>query len=266
MGTALIITGVALLGLLGLVAAYLVLSVRIIGPTETGIVVKLGKPVAVRGSGICFYLRGVYKIVIYPTQMYNIIIPETDVITQKGTFKGEEYAAAMLQVSAAMYFRWPQGIGLIESYRTAPPPDLADVLKDHFEEAVQGLMREEGAEITWLQFIENRRAIAKKITETLRDNDMSPFHLAKITDLFLVMRGVILPKELQDALSLPQIEALRRHGIEQDARAERAFIEAQGQAYRHLGAWGPLAAIFALFGQRKTSSTQPSKEGKKEAK
>lgn len=231
---------------------YLILSVRIIGPTETGIVVRLGKPVAVKKSGICFFLRVIYKIVIYPTQMYNILIPETDVITKKGEFEGEEYEAATLNVDAVFYFRWPQDEKLIDSYRTAPPPDDPDVLGDHFEEAVQGLMREEGAEITWRQFIENRRNIAQTITKSLKEDKMSPFRLASISEIFFVIRGVALPPELQEALSMPQTEQLLRRGIEQEALAEEAMIRAQGRGYRSIGAWGLFAALFTLVANRKT--------------
>lgn len=254
-----------------LAVLYIANSTWIIGPTENGIVVRLGNPTRVIASGIHFNLfRGPYQIVRYTTRQYVLDFSEREAITKRGIYrdpddsnaKPEQYEAARLKIDTTVYFRWPRASDqpvpgeemhpLIKAFRAAPPPGFAKTLKDFFEDAVVSRVRAVAGEKTWREVIENREWLKDEVKRRLVEEDASPFKEAGITNITVIIEEIKLPDHLEDALTLPQEEELRMRGVKREAEAERSFIEQQGHAYRNIGAIGPLASLFALLTRRKT--------------
>lgn len=270
--------------LLGIVAFLVVFSFRVIGPTEMAVIVRLGSPVGVVGSGPLFRLRGLYRIVLYPTQQYSLDFHSQEVITKRDPYKQwvkegegsweepmprdrdelETYEAAVIQVDTTVYMRWPkpgefrldsqgQSTGepaLIAAYRSAPSPDVADVLTEFFNDAVVSRVRAVIGEITWRAAIENRDWIRDNVTKRLLKEEGSPFFEAAITNVSLVMEEIQLPRELERALTVPQEELLKKRGISAQAEGEKELILLQGQGYAALGDLGKMFAPFLALADR----------------
>lgn len=245
------------LGILGvLVLLWLGLSIKIVGPTERGIPVILGSSRRVRESGkwvLIPFLFPITELVRYPTKQYRLDYPHRPVITTRGEYpkgNGEFHEAAEITVDTTLYFRWPKGDDLIKAFQTAPPPGLAQVISDFFEDAVVGITRAVCGSKTWREVIGDREGVKREILKRLKED--SPFHTAGINDIQVVIEEIKLPDSLRALIIRPEEADLERKGVEQEARGYKAKIRRTGEAYQNLGFFGRLfAPFFTLLDRRR---------------
>lgn len=241
--------------LLMFMLVWVVLSIKIVGPTERAIVVILGNPKWVRESGLCFVPWLLAQLVRYPTKQYRLDYVGRPVITAPGEYpsgSGQFHEAAEIKIDTTVYFQWPSGQDLIEAFRTAPPPfapppaEPSRVLFDFFEDVTVGAMRAVAGAITWREVTDNRDRVSQDVQGRLLS--LGPYHDARISNFTLVIEEVQLPERLRELIIRPEEAELDRRAGEQAARLEGEQIRQRGRAYREQGILGRMfGVVFTLL-------------------
>ena len=97
--------------LLGFMLLWLVLSIKIVGPTEMAVKVLFGKWVSFCESGFQFvpFLPGLkVYLVRYPKTMYNLDYEAREAITKAGIYDGVYYGRQTVKVDATAYLNFPR--------------------------------------------------------------------------------------------------------------------------------------------------------------
>lgn len=210
---------VTVLGIVG-IAAWFLCSLKIIKPDEMAVLVILGEPISFQNSGLVFvpWLPGCF-LKIFPKKLYNLPFPTGEVITKEGKYgkDNKEYGAVVIQVSAVMYFRFPQDETLIKTYESGIPTDDR-MLMDFFEEVSVGSLRAVGGTMTWRETIENIGKITRKTESLIKKSKTFAETAINGDDMTWTIKEIQLPPDLERTLSQIDIQRIQ---------AESARFEAE---------------------------------------
>lgn len=213
---------------------WLALSIKIIGPAEMAVKVYFGTPVAVCDSGFCFvpFTFGLIYLRRYPKKIYNLKYEKIEVITIAGEYpenSGNLYGALKVEVDAAAYLNFPRfnteiGIGethpLIKILR-AGVPTKDEELKDWTQEAVENALRLAYGQITWRQATMDIKAINKIAAEIFVDSNGVLISAGfRQPGIELVVTRIHLPREVEIALTKPEITRLKAEASKKNAEAQ----------------------------------------------
>lgn len=231
--------GSIVLSALLILVAWFILGFLIIRENQNAVVVRLGKPFKVIGSGWTWVLFLIDKVARFTTSLIELEFREAMIITARGEHNGVKYGAANIKVRISMYFRWPEdGALMTKTIRTIPnPEDIYGVggVKDIFEETVLDAFRSEGGCVTWKEITQDRKSFAEKVLQTLMDEDSDPINQAGLPKgtIRLVITSLTLPPDLEASIIKPEVARLNKEATISTAEGEkkRLQLEGEGKAY-----------------------------------
>lgn len=255
-----------------LIVAWLLLSIKFLGPDEMAVLVIFGYPVEFHDSGPCFvpFLPYCY-LARRPKTLYNFDYPASEVITKEGVYsgteertgkrpkkgpkkeikkgtreepkKGTKYATQVITVDSVAYLRFPASKRLIDIVKSRIPVKTEE-LKDWTEESVVGALRVVLGRKTWKEITEEIDKVRRKAQGEFRRRDgallMAGFDPK---DMRLTIKEIKLPKELEAALPIPDRERLkeeaagfvaRRQAIEWVGMVLEAYALAKGKSLKEI--------------------------------
>lgn len=228
--------------IVALIGAWLLLSIKVIGPAEMAVFVLLGEPRTFCDSGLRFVPFGLARLVRYPKKMYNFDYKAREVVTRAGRYPDQDgapvYGAQALRVDAAAYLNFSRELRrpadgepvddeetgthpLIKILRAGVPvPDKE--LESWTEEAVVGALRVAFGQMTWRETVQDIAVVARKAEEVFREPDGALIRAGfSKKGIRLVVAEIHLPPELKAAL--PDVDRQR-------LEAEAAHFEAEERA------------------------------------
>jgi len=224
---------------------------HILGPNERGIVLTLGKPKRMVKPGLTYIFWPFQKIIRFTTELVEIKLPDTVVITAEKKISAKEaYGPAKLTIKASFFFRWPKEgptaeADLITALDVIGDPNNTKNLTDLFEEPIREAIRTVAGKKSWRELTQEEKILAKEIAGQLGDEpDKDPTKIARIEDNFkVVIHEIVLPKELEDALLTPEITRInniatvskatadaKATGITAEATKKKTITETEGIA------------------------------------
>jgi len=224
---------VAVLGFLA--TTWIILSLKIVGPDEMAVRVYSGTPVAVCDSGFHFvpWFFGLTYLVRYPKKIYSLNYDDIEVITIAKEYpigSGQVYGATKVKVNAAEYLNFPRPETPIEPGETAHPLIKilrADVPKDDAglqkwtREAVESAVRLAFGQVTWKQAAEDLKAISRAVEVLFKDGNNTLVKAGfRDPGIKLVVSKIVLPPDVEAALTEPEKARLRAEAASKDAEAQ----------------------------------------------
>lgn len=218
----------------GIILAFLVFWVprcfRTVGSLESpaqAVRVRWGNPEEVLRPGLHIILWPVDALVIYPTKQFLLNISLTEVHSKLDPEAG--YETALMNVEVNVYFAFPWGEDLIETFKRAPTPtgDLDEdvqVYTDHFGPAVNDALRNIMVQRNHAQCREEKADIEKKVKEFLMQEKGNAFEVARIPEKFLdvAITRIGFTSDMETSFSTPEIR--RRTGEALAAEESRHLL------------------------------------------
>ena len=232
--------------LLALAIFWAIASLKIVGPAEMAVKVYFGTPVAVCDSGFRFvpWCFGLTYLVRYPKKVYNLEYDGIEVITIEGEYplgSGRIFGATKVKINAAEYLNFPRPETLLEPgenthplikiLRAGVPQDDAG-LQAWTKEAVESAVRLACGQVTWKQAAEDISAINGEVGRIFKYKNGALIRAGfRGPGIKLAVSKIILPPEVERALTKPEETRLE---------AEAAVKDAEAQATDRLGTvlWG----------------------------
>ena len=155
------------------VGAWVLLSIKIIGPAEMAVLVFLGDPIGFRDSGLRFVPFLFARLARYPKKMYNLDFPARKVTSGAGTYSPEgeplsQYSEAQeLTVDSVAYIQFPRNERLVRILQAGVPTDEKGLL-NWVEESAVGAVRVAVASMTWRQANRDIVQVRSRAMTTLR--------------------------------------------------------------------------------------------------
>jgi len=205
---------------------WLLLSVRRVGPTELGVKVIMGNPIAFCEPGphfIPWFFRWNYLIRVSSGQ-YKVAIPPVQAYT-KATKVGEGYGSQPLTVDSTVYLSFPRDGRLIEVVRAKVPTTEAE-LSEYLKDAVREAVRIAVGKHVWKTATQNLKKIKDEADRIFHDPE-SPLVKAgfKEGEFRLVIEEVRVPAKLEALMSQPEEERFKSRAMEHttDTQAEQTM-------------------------------------------
>ncbi len=211
---------------LGVALLLIVKSIKVIGPKEMAVSVRIGKPIGFLDSGINFVLVLIYSLAIFPKKLFNFDYLAKEIITKADVYKGVKYGVQVITVDSVAYIRLPRNKRLIKILESNIPID-DEGLKIWTEDIILSAIRVVLGQKTWKECTENVKKLNTEVEKVLRKPD-GAFLKAGFNedDVSLVIKEIKLSKDLANALLAPERERLMK---------DAADFEAQSQARKWVG-------------------------------
>jgi regulator of protease activity HflC (stomatin/prohibitin superfamily) len=219
-----------LLGLLILVAVYLICGITVIGPNEMGVKVFLGRPQGVVQSGFTFVWPFLGRVIKFTTAQEEIELNEIKIITAADN----DHASAMVRVSLSFRFRWPTDDDLIESVR-AFRNFGHDYLKTMLSEAVVNIAEAVGGRMNWKELFRDKQVFEQAVrAEMVNLPNELIIHAGRLQNPRIFLVQVILPDDLEKVITLPEVRKLEAQGEVKKAEGDKkaATLRGDGEASR----------------------------------
>jgi len=223
--------------LAAIMVVWFLLSIRKVGPTELGVKVIWGSPVAYCKSGphfVPWFFRWNYLIKV-STQQFKVAIPPVQAYT-KSTKVGEEYGSQPLTVDSTIYLTFPKSAKLVDAVR-AKIPVTEEGLSEYLKEAVRQAVRIAVGRYTWKTATQDIEKIRAKADKIFHGSDC-PLTKAGFQwdDFSLVIEEVRVPQKLEALMSQPEEERFKAEAIKYttDAQARQTMglkIKMLAEAY-----------------------------------
>lgn len=211
---------------LGTLILYIILGFRLVRENEIAVKVFLGKPQRIKRSGLRFVLWPLEWLTKFSLGIQELEYPDLiEVVTKKGSYNGENFGPAVLELQATLYFRWLQDDDLLETVRVIGDPNDKPALRDLFQETFFDAVRSAGGSRVWKDLTENQKDYADKVAEVLKNEPQDPVRLARLTDLRVVITKLKIPDDLKVSLTAEEAKARQGRG-----EKERLRLEGEGQA------------------------------------
>lgn len=208
---------------------WFIFQLRIVRETSRAVVIRLGKPVRRKESGLRHIWWPFEWLSYFPTTIQELNFRPAGIITSAGEYNKAKYGQALVIVQVAMYFRWPAtDEDLIKSLRALGTTDLSEVA-DRFEESVLDTVRTVGGGKTWGYIAQERQEFAKEAKESLSDEPEDPIKIASLPDIRIAIKHVELPKDLMDSLTKPEIARLEKMATIAKAEGEKRATILNGE-------------------------------------
>lgn len=221
----------------GLPLAWVVASIKRVGPQEMAVMVIFEQPWIVCDSGIRFvpWLFGWNYLVRYPKKIFNLEYKDIEVITMAKEYpEGKEdsqlYGATKIKVEAAEYLNFPRPKTdrkqddithpLIKILRAGVPTDDKG-LQAWTKESVEGAVRLAFGQITWKQAAEDMHTVNAEVERIFKDDDNTLVRAGfREPGIKLVVSKIVLPPALEKALTKPEEARLEAEAAVKDAEAQ----------------------------------------------
>ncbi len=220
--------------ILGLIAVWVACCFRIIRESENAVVVRLGRPIRVVKSGVCFILWPIDSLRRFTTTLIELNFGNAGVITKEKTYDGKKYGEANIGVEPTLYFRWAENEDLLETVRIIDDPTDISALTSLFEESVLDAFRTRGGDKAWREIVQDRKNFATEVLSDLLDEPADPLVQANIprASMRLAIKHMKLPEKLQEAITKPEIARMEKEATITVAEGKRdgIILEEQGIA------------------------------------
>lgn len=227
--------------------------------------VRMGNPEEVLGSGLHMIWWPVDDLVIYPTKQYLLNISLAEVHSKRDP--EAEYETTLMTVDVDIYFAWPEGDDLIESFRRAPTPtgDLGEdieVYTDYFGSAVSDALRNIMVQRNHEQCRQEKAEIEREIKTYFYAEQGNAFQVSCIPPelLDVAITRIGFRKDMEDSFSAPEIG--RRTGEAEAAEESRALRGTMG-AFKAEGVGRFLAGLFTFLLHREVKTPRKRRENKR---
>src|SRR4030042_3168498 len=242
---------------------------RQVGSTESpaqAVLVRGGHPQEVLQTGYNVVWWPVDRLVIFSTKQYLLNFKVAEVYSKRDEASGQ--ATALMEVDVDLYFAWPRGDELLESFSRAPTPtgDLGEdvgVYTDFFAPTIGDAVRNIMATHTHTECRQDKAKIEDEIKAYLFDEEGNPFKEAHIPQgqLDLAITRIKFTQAMEQAFSAPEVGQRTGEGI---AAEESSALRGLIGAFKAEGIGRIVAGIFAFFLHR--DSKRPGGKGKGKGK
>jgi regulator of protease activity HflC (stomatin/prohibitin superfamily) len=218
------------LGLSILVVTYFLCGITIIDPNEMGVKVFLGSPRKVIHSGFHFVFPLIERVIRFTTAQEEIELGETKIITAAD----DNHASAMVKVSLSFRFRWPTDDDLIESVRTFRNFGR-DYLKTMLSEAVVDIAEAVGGRMNWRELFRDKQGFEQAVQAEIANLPAeSIIRTGRLRNPRILLVQVILPDDLEKAITVPEVRKLEAKGEVAKAEGEKkaTILRGEGDAER----------------------------------
>ena len=216
-----------------LLVVLILCGLKVAKENETGVIMRLGKPVRIAKSGLTYILWPLEYMRLFTTSLVELNFEEAHVITKKGKFDGENYNAARLTIKTTMYFRWPDDNKLLQTIKIISDPQDVVAVKSLFEEATLDAFRSVGGSKTWREIVQDRKGYAQEVLDIIKTGS-EPMKQACIPDttVKLVVNKLELPEALTEAITAPEVAKLKADAMKAEAEGtrEKRKLEGEGDA------------------------------------
>jgi regulator of protease activity HflC (stomatin/prohibitin superfamily) len=236
-GVILLLTGLLVRNLTSMVAGIVILvwllpwirnGPKVVGTTATpqrAVIVTLGRPTGVVGPGLTAIFWPFQEIVIYPTKQFLLNYNLTRVHSKREVVGKRRFATHRMDIDLAVYFRWPEGEELKQSFIAAPTPtgnfeDDTKILTEFFGPAVDDAVRNKMAQRNHEDCRQKKEEIEQDIKAYLLGEEGNPFREAAIPKehLDIDIQKIVFDERVEEAFVAPEIG-------ERKAEEERAYLD-----------------------------------------
>jgi regulator of protease activity HflC (stomatin/prohibitin superfamily) len=193
--------------IVAVIGAWVLLSIKIIGPAEMAVFVVLGEPTGFRDSGLGFVPFLFARLERFPKVLFNLNFPARKATSGAGTYqalgerRAHDYEPQELTVDSVAYVQFPRSERLIQVLQAQVPRDEKGLL-NWVEESAVSAVRVAVASMTWRQANADIAAVrARAMTDFTRDDGtlvLAGFDV--VNNVRLTVKEIPLPERLRLAL------------------------------------------------------------------
>ncbi len=229
--------------------AWLYYGWSVISERENAVSVCWGKMNALSSSGPVIVLRGIEKLLRYPTSAQQITFEkEAGIYTRTGKSMYDEkeiLQSILLPVKIAINFTWPTTYEeLRRTVKFAPPPtkkglkELADLLEELFLDIVRTV----GGKYTYEEISQKRTTFSQKVANVINGKEslvgegegkaqqlQEMITLFRLGNLTVSLKHIEIPKDLKEAMQ-KRAAAFSLGEASRIAESSKRFGIAEGEA------------------------------------
>ncbi len=176
------------------------------------------------------------KICFFPRGQQELDFPKQQIRTASGKINNTKYSRVTIETDPVMYFNWPIKEGeeekLIMAIKEAPHPDNKEELLQYFGPSVMASVRRSLGNLTWVECdrgtTEDGKTLSECVIDDLRKNTGNPVFMAKLQNVRFEFKNFTLPEELNEAITLPQVEEYKSTARKIAAKAIREERKQEG--------------------------------------
>jgi regulator of protease activity HflC (stomatin/prohibitin superfamily) len=265
---------IALLGIIGGISLTVASkSVKILRGDQMGVLERLGTPKEFRDSGLNFIIPFIDEIIVYPKKRFNFEY-RVKCFTKENPNEGEDYRGILVTLKITAYVNFPREKRNIEELpeekrreiREKMPgatkelthpliiirrnniPTSEDRLKEYIGGIIEAITRSTVGEISYLQLITQKKEVEKKLREHLTDPESELIKSGfSPKELSIVISEIELPKELENKISLYEIE--KQEAKAAPWEAEERVVHTVGAVCKALYPHLPIEEAIKKFGE-----------------
>jgi regulator of protease activity HflC (stomatin/prohibitin superfamily) len=245
-----------------LALVWFICGFGIVRENERIVKIRLGRPYAVKESGVFWIPFLIAWVRRYTTKVVELQLARRDEnfvikrdadgrpIPAGGFITARDSKVGPLNVGVTLSYRfnWPADEAkLIQCVKLLPDPSNIPALTDLFQEIILDETRSVGCKMSYIAIMSDRAGFAKQITASVTQGEASQL----LTDTGLepsahvVIDHIDIPEEALKALDDEEAQRLKAEGVRRKAEGDkdRIRLEDEGRAagYRAIKAEGPEA-------------------------
>ena len=251
---------------IGIVLIYWAISsVKIVDADESALLIFMGIITALRNSGLCFVPKGLARLEIFPTTVFEIDVVSAEVVTKRGIYRPQgvpkdrpedkiencEQDKAMFDATLYLSFPYDSFDDLAMAFK-AKVPRTGEGLKKWIDTSIIAAFAEVGSTMTFREFTMKRRIVCKKAAGILKEGlfAMTGFKVSTLDEgetsretvksvpgsVLILLKKTEPSQGLQTALQRVNIEMTQRLSALSDAeeisrKAAGTFVLGIQEAY-----------------------------------